>query len=109
MEMLTRDHVKAYKDKIKGALVEYMAMPASERSSGAIRAMLEGWMLLDEVEPSLCGCGDFTQADAEKWAQHMRNTDGSTGAHRAFLLDEDGPGPKPKMSAYYCGIVKGKD
>ena len=27
---------------------------------------------------------------------------------RAFLLDEDGPGPKPKMSAYYCGIVKGK-
>ena len=42
MEMLTRDHVKAYKDKIKGALVEYMAMPASERSSGAIRAMLEG-------------------------------------------------------------------
>ena len=38
MEMLTRDHVKAYKDKIKGALVEYMAMPASERSSGAIRA-----------------------------------------------------------------------
>jgi hypothetical protein len=28
---------------------------------------------------------------------------------RAFLLDEDGPGPKPKMSAYYCGIVKGKD
>ena len=79
--MLTRDHVKAYKDKIKGALVEYMAMPASERSSGAIRVMLEGWMLLDEVEPSLCGCGDFTKADAEKWAQHMRNTDGSTGAH----------------------------
>lgn len=164
MEMLTRDHVKAYKDKIKGALVEYMAMPASERSSGAIRAMLEGWMLLDEVEPSLCGCGEFTKADAEKWAQHMRNTDGSTGAHwsmeqttslaeslgvsrdevspwcwwvavnmmysdyygvashfgvatpeffaelaRAFLLDEDGPGPKPKMAAYYCGIVKGKE
>ena len=27
---------------------------------------------------------------------------------KAFLLDEDGPGPKPKMSAYYCGIVKGK-
>ena len=28
---------------------------------------------------------------------------------RAFLLDEDGPGPKPKMSAYYCGIVKVKN
>ena len=109
-------------------------------------------------------CGEFTREQAEQWAQHMRNTDGSTGAHwsmeqttslaeslgvsrdevspwcwwiavnmmysdyygvashfgvatpeffaelaRAFLLDEDGPGPKPKMSAYYCGIVKGKD
>ena len=26
----------------------------------------------------------------------------------ALELDEDGTGPKPKMSAYYCGIVKGK-
>ena len=81
MEVLTREHVGKYKEKVKAALVDYMAMPASERSSGAIRAMLEGWMLLDEIEPKLCGCGEFTQADAEKWVAAMRNTDGSTGAH----------------------------
>lgn len=27
----------------------------------------------------------------------------------ASLIECDVPGPKPKMSAYYCGIVKGKD
>ena len=123
------------------------------------------WECLTMLKAAEAGtCGEFTKVDAEQWAQHMRNTDGSTGAHwsmeqttslaeslgvsrdevspwcwwiavnmmysdyygvashfgvatpeffaelaRAFLLDEDGPGPKPKMSAYYCGIVKDKD
>ena len=54
--------------------------------------------------------------ELQAFEKHLRENEKSPAAiekylrdARAFLLDEDGPGPKPKMSAYYCGIVKGKD
>lgn len=163
-KILTREHIAKYREKLEDGIAEYMSMPASERNANAVRAMLEGWLMMDEVEPKLCGCADLTREAVEKWANAMRNSDGSAGAHwtleqttslaeslgveldeklspwcwwvtvnmiysdyydvasrfgvatpeffaalaRAFLLDEDGPGPVEKLSAYYCGIVKGR-
>lgn len=161
-KFLTKEHLAKYREKLEDGIAEYMAMPASERNANAVRAMLEGWLMIDAVEPKLCGCSGLTREAAEKWAAAMRNSDDSTGAHwameqttalaenlgvelgeqlspwcwwitvnmmysdyygvesqfgvatpeffaalaRAFLMDEDGPGAKEKLSAYYCGIVK---
>ena len=157
------EQLKAYIPKLERSIQAYMTQtPPSPNSAQGIMAMWECLTMLKAAEAGTCS--EFTKADAEQWAQHMRNTDGSTGAHwsmeqttslaeslgvsrdevspwcwwiavnmmysdyygvasrfgvatpeffaelaRAFLLDEDGPGPKPKMAAYYCGIVKGKN
>lgn len=157
------EQLKAYIPKLERSIQSYMTQtPPSPNSAQGIMAMWECLTMFKAAEAGTCG--EFTREQAEKWAQHMRNTDGSTGAHwsmeqttslaeslgvsrdevspwcwwiavnmmysdyygvashfgvatpeffaelaRAFLLDEDGPGPKPKMAAYYCGIVKGKN
>lgn len=160
-KILTHEHLEKYRDKLERGIAEYMSNPASERNANAVRAMLEGWMMLDELEGKLCGCTALDRATAESWAHAMKNEDGTTGAHwtpeqtaplaeslgvsekvspwcwwvtmnmmysdyygaashfgvatpeffaalaKAFLFDEDGPGPAEKLSAYYCGIVKG--
>ena len=157
------EQLKAYIPKLERSIRDYMTQaPASPNTAQGIMAMWECLTMLKAAEAGTCG--EFGKADAEAWAQHMRNTDGSTGAHwtmeqtsalaeglgispetvspwcwwiavnmmysdyfgvashfgvatpeffaelaKAFLLDEDGPGPKAKLSAYYCGIVKGAD
>lgn len=159
-KILTKEHLSKYREKLEDGIAEYMSMPASERNANAVRAMLEGWLMIDDVEPKLCGCAELDKTTAESWAHAMKNEDGTTGAHwtteqtaslaeslgvsekvspwcwwvtvnmmfsdyygvashfgvatpeffaalaKAFLFDEDGPGAKEKLTAYYCGIVK---
>lgn len=161
-KILTKEHLAKYREKLEDGIADYMSMPASERNANAVRAMLEGWLMIDDVEPKLCGCSDLTREATEQWVAAMRNSDGSHGEHwpidqttalaenlgvelgekispwcwwaavnmmysdyyavasqfgvatpevfaalaRAFLQDEDGPGAKEKLAAYYCGIVK---
>lgn len=51
---------------------------------------------------------EIIHVTGRRGAEALQMAPNSSVIARAFLLDEDGPGPMPKMSAYYCGIVKGK-
>ena len=74
------EQLKAYIPKLERSIQSYMTQtPPSPNSAQGIMAMWECLTMLKAAEAGTCG--DFTQADAEKWAQHMRNTDGSSGAH----------------------------
>lgn len=156
---LTKEHLENYRAKLEAGLADYMGMPASERNAAGVKAMIEGWLILDAVDEKLCGA--FNRAAAEKWVAGMKNSDGTTGAHwsvvetndladsldiardgdncwrwwaavnmiysdyyavashfgvatpaffaelaRAFLEDEDGPGPREKLAAYHCAISR---
>lgn len=79
---MNKDQIAEYMEKLEHGISEYMQMPASERSACAIRGMLECWTLVDTVSKSLCDSrGEFTREDAEAWAAHMVNEDGTTGPH----------------------------
>ena len=82
MGAMTKEALHQYKEKLEQGILEYMRMPAGERSSNGIRGMLECWSMIDAAEQSMCGKGgEMTKADAEAWVSHMTNEDGSTGQH----------------------------
>lgn len=80
-KILTHEHLEKYREKLERGIAEYMSNPASERNANAVRAMFEGWAMLDELEGKLCGCATLDRATAEEWARAMQNEDGTTGAH----------------------------
>mgnify|MGYP006878128562 CR=1 FL=1 len=82
MGAMTKEVLHQYKDKLEQGILEYMRMPIGERSSSGVRGMLECWSMIDAAEQSMCsGGGEMTKADAEAWAAHMVNEDGTTGPH----------------------------
>ncbi len=86
MGALTKEQFAAYKEKLEKALMEYMSMPANERSSNAVRGMQECYLLTEDAEDHVCKCarkhsGEMTEADMKAWAAKMENCDGSRGPH----------------------------
>lgn len=82
MGVMTKESLLQYKDKLEQGIAEYMRMPPGDRSASGVRGMLECWTMVDTVAKSLCGSrGEFTREDAETWAAHMVNEDGTTGPH----------------------------
>lgn len=80
-KILTHEHLENYREKLERGIAEYMSNSASERNANAVRAMLEGWTMLDALERKLCGCAELDRATAEEWVSAMRNEDGTTGVH----------------------------
>lgn len=78
-KILTREHLAKYREKLEEGIADYMSMSASERNANAVRAMLEGWLLLDSAEPKLCGYAELDRETVEAWMRGMVNSDGSTG------------------------------
>lgn len=76
--------IKDYKSRLEKSLAEYMEMPANERTSAAIRSMVECWEAIDTLEHAICREGKFTRADAESWNARMVNDDGTVGGHWAL-------------------------
>ncbi len=76
-----KDKIKSYKEKLEKGIAEYMDMPVSERSSVAIKSMVECWEEIDELEKKLCNKHGFTREDAEHWNEKMVNDDGTMGGH----------------------------
>ena len=76
-----KQKLKEYKAKLEKGLADYMQMPVSERSALAVRAMVECWEELTEMEKHLCSDHEFTREDAEAWNKRMVNEDGTTGGH----------------------------
>lgn len=85
MGTLTKEQFSEYKEKLAKGIMEYMSMPASDRTSNAVRGMFECWLVADEAEGHICGCaaakGAMTDADAKAWAAKMKNEDGTSGPH----------------------------
>lgn len=83
MGVMTKEALAQYKDKLEQGIMEYMRMPAGDRSASGVRGMLECWSMVDQAERSMCGgrSADMTKDDAEDWVAHMANEDGTTGAH----------------------------
>ena len=82
MGAMTKEALLQYKDKLEQGILEYMRMPPSDRSASGVRGMLECWTMVDAAAKSIGGShGDFDRADAEAWADHMVNEDGTTGPH----------------------------
>ena len=69
-----------------------MRNPATPNAAQGIMAMVECLNMLKGAEGAICTGREMTKADAETWAAHMVN--------------EDGTGLKEKLAAYYHGIVK---
>lgn len=68
--------IKSYKEKLGKAIAEYMEMPVSERSSMAVKSMVECWEELDDLEKKMCNEREFTMEDAQDWASRLVNDDG---------------------------------
>lgn len=82
MGAMTKEALLQYKDKLEQGILEYMRMPPSDRSASGVRGMLECWTMVDAAAKSIGSShGDFDRADAETWAAHMVNEDGTTGPH----------------------------
>lgn len=81
MGTLTKETIAEYLNKLECGIVEYMGMPASERTAGAVRGMLECWEALDSMKHCTCHSGELTEKDVMKWASMLENEDGTTGAH----------------------------
>lgn len=80
---MNKDQIAEYLEKLECGIAEYMRMPASERSAGAIRGMLECWSALDSMKNCTCASTGFTEQDAAAWSAMLRNEDGTTGPHWA--------------------------
>ncbi len=82
MGAMTKEALLQYKDKLEQGILEYMRMPPGDRSASGVRGMLECWTMVDAAAKSIGGShGNFDRADAEAWADHMENEDGTTGPH----------------------------
>lgn len=81
MGILKKDRIAEYLEKLECGIVEYMQMPASERSAGAIRGMLECWAALDAMKDCDCHSTDFSEKDVTQWSSVLKNEDGTNGPH----------------------------
>lgn len=76
-----KNKLKEYKAKLEKSLCEYMELPANERTSSAVRGMIECWEVLSDMETCVCAESGFSRDDATKWNAKMLNEDGTAGGH----------------------------
>ena len=78
---MNKEYITDYKARLEKGLAEFMELPISERSTEAVKSMIE---CLDAVE-HLEHCGYHTEAltheDVMHWYAKMENDDGTTGGH----------------------------
>ena len=55
--------------------------PATPNAAQGIMAMVECLNILKSAEGTICTGREMTRDDAEAWAAHMVNEDGTTGGH----------------------------
>jgi len=58
-----------------------MRNPATPNAAQGIMAMVECLNILKSAEGTICTGREMTRDDAEAWAAHMENEDGTTGPH----------------------------
>lgn len=75
------EQIKAYIPKLEYSIREYMRNPATPNAAQGIMAMVECLNMLKGAEGAICTSREMTKADAEAWAAHMVNEDGTTGPH----------------------------
>lgn len=75
------EQIKAYIPKLEYSIREYMRNPATPNAAQGIMAMVECLNMLKGAEGAICTGREMTKADAEAWANHMVNEDGTTGPH----------------------------
>ena len=75
------EQIKAYIPKLEYSIREYMRNPATPNAAQGIMAMVECLNMLKGAEGAICTGREMTKADAEAWATHMVNEDGTTGPH----------------------------
>ncbi len=75
------EQIKAYIPKLEYSIREYMRNPATPNAAQGIMAMVECLNMLKGAEGAICTGWELTKADAEAWAAHMENEDGTTGPH----------------------------
>lgn len=75
------EQIKAYIPKLEYSIREYMRNPATPNAAQGIMAMIECLNMLKGAEGAICTGREMTKADAETWAAHMVNEDGTTGPH----------------------------
>ena len=75
------EQIKAYIPKLEYSIREYMRNPATPNAAQGIMAMVECLNMLKGAEGAICTGREMTKADAETWAAHMVNEDGTTGPH----------------------------
>lgn len=75
------EQIKAYIPKLEYSIREYMRNPATPNAAQGIMAMVECLNMLKGAEGAICTGREMTKADAEAWAAHMVNEDGTTGPH----------------------------
>lgn len=74
------DKIKAYKAKLCEALEACMAEPVSSRSVSSCTMLMDALCKADKITMEV-EVSTFTEADAKRWTEHMKNDDGSMGAH----------------------------
>lgn len=73
--------MKEYKEKLHGALAEIEKCPVTMRSVEQATAVAELLCWLDKLGSHAESDESFDREAAERWARHMENADGTTGAH----------------------------
>ena len=81
MKNMKCEDINNYLGKLEHGLMNYMQMPANERSSAAVDSMVQCYMHVSEMRDTLENNFKFTPEKAEKWLVSMQNEDGSKGGH----------------------------
>ena len=71
--------------KMEYSIREYMRNPATPNAAQGIMAMVECLNILKSAEGTICTGREMTRDDAEAWAAHMVNEDGTT----VFLVEQN--------------------
>ena len=90
------EQIKAYIPKLEYSIREYMRNPATPNAAQGIMAMVECLNMLKGAEEAICTGREMTKADAEAWAAHMENEDGTIGPHWPMSR------PRPWRRAWAC-------
>lgn len=75
------EQLTAYIPKLEHSIIAYTKNPANPNAAQGIMAMLECLELLKSSERSICRGKAMSKEDAEHWAKHLINGDGTTGPH----------------------------
>lgn len=78
--MVTEDIVD-YKARLEEEIAKFMELPISERSTEAVKSMIECLDAVERLEHCAHHAEALTRDDIMMWYSRMQNEDGSRGAH----------------------------